>query len=162
MKNSSVLLGRNLKNDFILKEIWCYHSINRHLDKLEEVEELIENYRKYSESKILLYEISKRFIIILELLSEESQKVSLNKKELYLGIFNDGFYEIKSFVKGKRNWISIYESKGRYKEFGFSLLSILKQKKQTSKKNVELDSYLTRCIAKIRELGNECLDLIQV
>ncbi|NPD87668.1 MAG: hypothetical protein HGN29_03025 [Asgard group archaeon] len=68
MKNSIVLIGKNLKDDFKLKEIWCYHAINSYQDKLRAVEELIENYQNYSESKILLYEIAKRFIIIAELL----------------------------------------------------------------------------------------------
>ncbi|MCG3215400.1 MAG: nucleotidyltransferase domain-containing protein [Candidatus Heimdallarchaeota archaeon] len=160
VKSSNLLYGQDIRASFKLNTTWFYNTIIRYIEKIEEVKELFYNWQQKSLARISLFEVAKKLSILYEMLSKESEAKFLSSQEHLDIIYGKDLQNIRKLMSKNRPWISLYKERGKENKLSFEVLKVKKKIKQ--QKEIAIDAQFENIMEKVKELGNICIEILDM
>ncbi|MHA1223054.1 MAG: hypothetical protein ACTSSG_11235 [Candidatus Heimdallarchaeaceae archaeon] len=135
-----------------------YNILLKRLDEIYRVKEIYFNQLHTNFASVILFDITKKLIIMQNHLTPRLLSTSANSKEELKSVFKNYYQKLSNLTKEYRNWISVYSSKGAKEEWGFTMVKASDFKKSKAKQiipNKEFEILVVKAI----NFANNCLDL---
>ncbi|MHA1668122.1 MAG: hypothetical protein ACTSUR_05635 [Candidatus Heimdallarchaeaceae archaeon] len=135
-----------------------YNILLKRLDEIYRVKEIYFNQLHTNFASVILFDITKKLIIMQNHLTPRLLSTPANSKEELKSVFKNYYQKLSNLTKEYRNWISVYSSKGAKEEWGFTMVKASDFKKSKAKQiipNKEFEILVVKAI----NFANNCLDL---
>ncbi len=158
VRNSQLIEGDDLRALFKINDTILYQSLNKNIERLDEIQSIYYHYNQKELAEIILFETLKAITVIDELLSSKTTKKTPTSEERLQIIYGEAISDVKRKVKNARTWVTIYGGKGEKGNFGSEHVFI-KMKKRVIPTNIK-DSKFDSILNTTKLLGHQTLELL--